>query len=111
MKLGLGEAPVDAAPPPAIAELAAEIPPAINATPAIPAATYETAETAVVLPLEIWEVMQPTSSPLSREVSSSVASAAISGIEKAMDGMSPAYSDEIAWVPLAEKVPAGTSTC
>lgn len=52
--------------------------------------------------------MQPTSSPLSRDVSSSVASAEMSGIEKAIEGMSPAYSDEIAWVPLAENVPAGT---
>lgn len=74
----------------------------------MPAATYETAETAVVLPLEICDVIQPTSSPESRDVSSRVASAEISGIEKAMDGMSPAYSEEMAWVPLAEKEPAGT---
>lgn len=53
IKLGLGEAPVEAAPPPATAELAAVKPLTTSARPATAAAEYETAETAVVLPLEI----------------------------------------------------------
>lgn len=94
-KLGLGPAPVEAAPPPAMAELAAVKPVMRRATPARAAAVYDTAETEVVLPLEICEVIQPTLSPLSMDVRSRVAEAAISGIENAMAGISPAYSAPI----------------
>lgn len=110
IKLGLGDAPVEAAPPPAMAELAAVKPLTTKARPATAAAVYDTAETAVVLPLEICEEIQPELLPSSRFVSSRVAEAAISGIEKATEGISLAYSDVMACVPLAEKVPAGTFT-
>lgn len=86
-KLGLGLAPVAAAPPPAMAELAAVNPVMTKARPATAAAVYDTAETDVVLPLEICEEIHPTLAPESRDVSSRVAEAAISGTEKAMEGI------------------------
>lgn len=96
MKLGLGDALPEAAPPPAMAELAAVKPVTAKARPATAAAVYDTAETAVVLPLEICDEIHPELVPSSRFVSSRVAEAAISGIEKATEGISLAYSAVIA---------------
>lgn len=109
-KLGLG-ATLPAPAPPAIAELAAVAPPINKATPATAAATYVTAGTSVVFPLEISEVIQATSSFESRAMSSSVATAAISGTWKAMAGIWLAYCEEISCVPDAAKLPDGTGSC
>lgn len=61
-----------------------------------------------VLPLLTCEVMQATSAPVSRALSSSVASAAMSGTENAIDGIKDAYEDGIDWVPVAANEPDGT---
>lgn len=65
----------------------------------------------MVLPFEISEVMQATSSFESIATSSRVATAAISGTWKAMAGIWLAYWEEISCVPEAEKVPDGTMFC
>lgn len=72
--------------PPAAADTA-DKPPITNDAPAIPAATYETAATLVVFPLFTSEVIQATSIPVSSDFNSSVAWAAMSGTEKAIDGI------------------------
>jgi hypothetical protein len=65
----------------------ADSPPTTRAAPAIPAATYETAATLAVLPLFTFDVIHATSAPVSNDFSSNVAWAAMSGTEKAIDGI------------------------
>src|ERR1700748_3125699 len=77
--------------PPVLPPLAAA-PIAVNSVtsrpaPATPAATYETAGTLTVLPLLTWDVIQATSAPVSRDFNWSVACAAMSGIENAIEGI------------------------
>jgi len=52
----------------------------------------------------------PTLLPSSSRLSSMVAWSAMSGMEKAMDGIWLAYSCGMVFVLAAEKVPAGTFT-
>lgn len=94
-------------PPPAAAPMAPR--PETNiAAPAILAATYDTAGMLTVLPLLTCEVIQATSAPVSRALSSMVAWAAMSGTENAIDGIKEAYEAGIDWVPVAAKEPDGT---
>ena len=94
--------------PPAAAAPMADIPVTARAAAAIPAATYETAGTLTVFPFSTADVMHATLSPVSSAFSSSVAWAAISGIENAMDGIWFAYSEGMACSPFAAKDPTGT---
>lgn len=94
--------------PPAAAERA-DKPPTTSAPPKIPAATYETAATLVVLPLFTVDVIQATSAPVSSDFNSNVAWAAMSGIVNAIDGIWEAYEAGMDWTPLAENEPDGTT--
>ncbi len=79
-----------------------------RATPAMAAATYETAGMFAVLPFETWDWMHATFLPVSLDCSVNVAMAAISGIWNAMAGTKSAYWAGMACVPAAEKDPSGT---
>lgn len=61
-----------------------------RAAPATLAATYETAGTLAVLPLDTWDLIHATFDPESKDLSSRVARAAISGTWKAIAGTASA---------------------
>jgi hypothetical protein len=76
--------------PPLPAEAAdpiAETPLTNKAAPATPAAIYDTAGTWIDLPLLTVDVMQATSSPVSRDLSCSLAAPSRSGILNAIEGI------------------------
>ena len=79
--------PAPPAVPPAAAAPIADAPVRTAAAPTIPAATYETAGTLTVLPFETVEVRHATLFPPSSAFSSSLACAAMSGIENVIEGM------------------------